>query len=146
MLAPSESNAREALRTAGLRCTAQRERIYEALRSTTAHPTAEELFAMVRGTDAAVSLATVYNTLDALTSAGLARRLRARTAAGACAWRFDADVRSHAHLVRRDGRIVDLPERIAEQIVDAIPPELVSMVEQELDVRVGRVSIEIHER
>ncbi|MCC5823010.1 MAG: transcriptional repressor [Planctomycetes bacterium] len=92
--------------------------MYAALASTDTHPTAEELLTAVRAADPSVSQATVYNTLDALTGSGLARRLPARAAGGAC--RYDADLRPHVHLTLPDGRVVDAPEGVSKTILDAL--------------------------
>src|SRR5688572_33199603 len=80
-----EVSVREVFARRGLRCTRQREILYEVLAECRSHPTAEDLFrlAAVRaGTPGCcdgglepMSLATVYNALDAFVAAGLARRI-----------------------------------------------------------------------
>lgn len=55
---------------AGLKLTPQRIAILTFLDGNTGHPTAEEIFAGVRETHPTVSFATVYNTLQALTTRG----------------------------------------------------------------------------
>jgi Fur family peroxide stress response transcriptional regulator len=55
---------------AGLKLTPQRIAILTFLDGNTGHPTAEEIFAGVRETYPTVSFATVYNTLQALTTRG----------------------------------------------------------------------------
>jgi len=95
----------ENLRKAGLKRTAQREAIARQLATDCTHPTAQELFERLRPAFPTMSFATVYNTLDALTSAGLARTLRLGGAA-----RFDPNVDPHHHAVcDACGAIVDLP-------------------------------------
>ncbi|MCH8508558.1 MAG: transcriptional repressor [Phycisphaerales bacterium] len=116
--APDPEALRSRLREHGVRPTRQRELVYAALASTDTHPTAEELLTAVRAADPSVSQATVYNTLDALTGSGLARRLPARAAGGAC--RYDADLRPHVHLTLPDGRVVDAPEGVSKTILDAL--------------------------
>jgi Fur family ferric uptake transcriptional regulator len=59
----------------GLRRTAQREAIIDAVLSTKEHFHAEELLSMARKIDASVSRATVYRTLPLLVRCGLLREL-----------------------------------------------------------------------
>ncbi len=110
--------ARHRLKERGLRPTRQRELVYRTLAATDAHPTADELLSAVRLADPGVSQATVYNTLDALTTSGLARRLPPRAPGGPC--RFDADLRLHVHLTLPDGRVVDAPEPVSRSILRAL--------------------------
>ncbi len=81
-----------------LRCTTQRRALYETRCEQPDHPTAEELFRLVRPHIARLSLATVYNTLEALCREGLARRLP--TGNGCC--RYDADTSDHLHVRFRE--------------------------------------------
>ena len=94
---PEEDGLQDALttrlRNAGYRVTRQRVAIYEYLRSTDSHPTAEQVVGAVRGRLPRVSLATVYNGIDSLVSIGLVRRI----ARGASPARYDAGTDEHAH-------------------------------------------------
>jgi Fe2+ or Zn2+ uptake regulation protein len=132
---------REVLDRNGLRCTRQRELIFDALASTRAHPTAEELFHSVRHVEPGLSLATVYNTLDALTACGLVRRLPCPNGSGAC--RFDAATHEHVHLSLSDGRIVDAPGDLSERLLRGIPPGVIAELEQRMGVRVRGFSLQI---
>lgn len=85
-----------ALREAGLRLTPQRVAVCQALVESTTHPTAQGLFEELAAHDAALSRATVYNTLEALARVGLAQQL---LVAGDGAMRFDSNLSPHAHLV-----------------------------------------------
>lgn len=92
------------LRRRGLRLTPQREAIYSYLRSVVSHPRAEDIYAAVRQDHPALSLATVYNTLNLLVNQGLARRL----VYGETTSRYDANVSDHAHVVcERCGAVAD---------------------------------------
>ncbi|MFT5424246.1 MAG: Fe2+ or Zn2+ uptake regulation protein [Phycisphaerales bacterium] len=133
--------ARDLFHRRGLRCTRQREILYDALRATTAHPTADELLDGLGGKSAELSLATVYNTLDALEGAGLVRRLPSRR--GNAPARYDADVSSHVHVSTADGRVLDLPHEISERIMAAVPAELLEEVERLTGVRVGGLHVEV---
>ena len=65
----------DALRAAGLKLTAQRLAIVECLADDVTHPTAQELYERLRPQFPTMSVATVYNTLSALTDIGRCRRL-----------------------------------------------------------------------
>lgn len=127
-----------------LRCTKQRVEVYAALASCDAHPTAEELYEMVNcpcgGGECCASRATVYNALEALVNAGLARRLA--TGSGPC--RFDADLSEHCHVVTEDGRFIDVPAEASEALVSSISTEAVAALAERLGVDISRVSITLH--
>lgn len=135
------ADVRNAFRERGLRLTRQREVIYSALAATKLHPTAEELFSSVRGFEPGLSLATVYNTLEALTRCGLARRIPSELANGPC--RFDADTSPHVHATTADGRVVDLPAQMGAALLSGVPADDLRRLERELGVRVSRLSIEL---
>lgn len=133
-----ERDVRSVFSSSRLRCTKQRVDIYEALRSTKCHPTAEQLHRMVDEKRLGVSLATVYNTLEALCEAGLARRIP--TPSGVA--RYDADVSSHMHAVIDDGSVVDLPMDLCRAILDSLPADLKDRLESRLGANVRHVNIQ----
>ena len=94
-------------RTQRSRTTRQRARVLEAVRASgTTHPTAEQVFARVRGHLPRISLGTVYRNLQRLADEGRigVARLDGRVA------RYDPVSEGHDHLVCDDcGQIVDLP-------------------------------------
>jgi Fe2+ or Zn2+ uptake regulation protein len=135
------ADLRDVFHEHGLRHTRQRERVFAALRGTTAHPTAEELFNWVRPTEPGLSLATVYNALEAFTEAGLCRRIPSDGGNGPC--RYDADVSDHVHVTTRDGRVIDVPPELGEQIVRVLTPEAVALLERLAGGPVSRLSIEL---
>lgn len=117
---------RSLMSSRGVRCTRQREGVFSALACCKSHPTAEELHRIAntgddrRSTDGPerslrpapagpVSLATVYNTLDALCRAGLVRRLPAANGGSGGGARYEADLTDHLHLTLSDGRVRDVP-------------------------------------
>ncbi len=141
----------------GLRCTRQRVEVFEALASSSAHPTAEELHRIVNerpartdlgccedegddgeSEEGRVSLATVYNTLDVLCRVGLARRLVC-PCGGA---RYDGDLREHLHVTTTDGRVFDVPEDLGAAMLGRIPAEALEAVGERLGVRIRRVRVE----
>lgn len=138
---------RDLLSARGLRCTPQRELIYAALAASSIHPTAEELHnAVCRASKAAgLSLATVYNALDAFTRHGLARRIAPTCGGSAAAFRYDADLSSHAHIVMADGGMRDLPPDLSARILGHLPANLTDEVERRMGVRVRRVRVEFVE-
>lgn len=121
-----------------LRCTAQRVSVYSALMSTKTHPTAEQLHRMVQDDAPGTSLATVYNTLDALCDSGLARRIPTPTGVA----RYDADVSAHLHAVTEDGQVMDLPRDIEREILETLPRGLQRRLESRLGVGVRHVSVQ----
>lgn len=127
------------LRRHGLRCTRQRAVVYEALRRTLSHPTAEELLSLVRPSEPGISLATVYNTLEALCERGLVRRL----ADGSRPCRFDATVEDHAHVTLSDGRVVDVPREIDERLRRGIDERALQSLADGLGVRVDQLDVRL---
>ena len=68
----------DALRAAGYRITGQRKAIVDYLVSTPEHPGAYKIFEEVKKVQPRLSLATVYNTLQVLTTNGLIKMLTFR--------------------------------------------------------------------
>lgn len=130
---------RDLFRERALRHTRQREVVYAALATTKAHPTADELYTSVQASDADLSLATVYNTLDALVEAGLARRVP--SGAGPC--RFDADISEHAHLITHDGAVRDLPDDLSKRLIGALPADALREIAERLGVTIDRVNVQV---
>jgi Fur family peroxide stress response transcriptional regulator len=81
------------LREASLVPTIQRLAVLGCLSESRQHPTADQILSAVRERFPLISRATVYNTLDALTKAGMILRLNVDPAAG----RYDADLEPHSH-------------------------------------------------
>ncbi|MFK7960418.1 MAG: Fur family transcriptional regulator [Phycisphaerales bacterium] len=133
-------STRELFALHGLRCTRQRMEIYDSLRACRCHPTAEELHRLVSRDTGTLSLATVYNTLEALDCAGLVRRLNTPTG---CA-RFDADTRPHAHLHDAEtGEIVDIPHDLGDELLAHVPADVIARIERELGTRVTAMAIQL---
>jgi len=139
-----QPDLRALFRDHGLRCTRQREQIYTALAATKSHPTAEELHLVVRDNDGGLSLATIYNTLDAFTDRGLCRRIPSPNGSGPS--RFDADLEHHAHILLEDGRVIDLPHDLGEKIDKDIPAKILEEIESRLGIQIKRVSLQLSGR
>src|SRR5437667_12071971 len=83
------------VRASGLKLTPQRLAIVRELAADESHPTAQELYDRLRPSLPTMSFATVYNTLDALSAAGLCAALALSPGSG----RFDPNMQPHHHLV-----------------------------------------------
>lgn len=85
--------------------TAQRKAILESLRCVKTHPTADEVFSMVRKRLPNISLGTVYRNLEKMCEKGLIRKIEIADTKK----RFDATIDNHYH-IRCDicGRVEDL--------------------------------------
>ncbi|SPE53863.1 Ferric uptake regulator, Fur family [Verrucomicrobia bacterium] len=83
----------ERLATSGFRFTPQREQVYAVLLEQRDHPTAEEVFIRAKGHLPDISMATVYNCLDALVTCGLVRQVTLERGAA----RFCPNMREHGH-------------------------------------------------
>lgn len=102
------------------RMTRQRAVILEELRKTKSHPTADELYSIVRERLPRISLGTVYRNLDFLADSGEIRRLEA----AGCTKRFDGDISWHQHVrCLRCGRIGDVMQPLDAPAVEGIQVE-----------------------
>lgn len=105
------------LRERGLRLTGPRRVILEVVRSTTAHPSAAQVYARVRRRLPRVSLATVYRNLRLLAAEGLL--LERADVAGL---RFDGRTDRHDHFTCVScRRIFDLPSGAAARALGGAP-------------------------
>jgi Fur family peroxide stress response transcriptional regulator len=90
---PDEAGLLERLGKGGLRITPQRQHVYKVLLEKKDHPTAEEVFIRAKGGMPDISIATVYNCLDALVSCGLVRQVNYDRSAT----RFCSNMQPHHH-------------------------------------------------
>jgi Fe2+ or Zn2+ uptake regulation protein len=108
------------LAVSGLRFTRQRRQVFEVLLGQQDHPTADDVFMRVRKSMPDISMATVYNCLDALVKCGLVRQVSlARGAA-----RYCSNLQAHGHFycvacgnvfdVALSGAAADLDWRLPE--------------------------------
>jgi len=103
-------NIQHKFRECGLKSTPQRAAIYQALVHSTAHPTAEDLFAQVSPAYPMLSLNTVYYTLGVLRTAGLVQEVNI----GHDRARFDANLSPHHHVICQG----------CQDIIDVMDPRL----------------------
>ncbi len=89
-----------------MRKTRQREAIWNYLKGTKSHPTAEDIYEAVKDKVPQISLATVYRNLGEMAKKGLVRELRFPGEAKA---RYDADTSLHYHFKCLScGRVFDV--------------------------------------
>jgi Fe2+ or Zn2+ uptake regulation protein len=125
----------------GLRCTQQRLALYEALANCQSHPTADELYTLVNSNGGPeLSMATVYNTLEAFCEAGLCQKIAGVN--GCC--RYDADMHEHLHFKdRRTGKILDVPDEMGALLLQSIPQEVLETIEKRMGMRLTRLNVEL---
>lgn len=88
-----------------LRMSQQRRVILDVLKRTHCHPTADEVYEMVRRRLPHISLGTVYRNLEILSSRGMIRKLQL----GSAQRRFDGNTENHYHIrCLRCGRVDDV--------------------------------------
>ena len=90
-----EQRLSEILGLPKMRNTAQRKAIYDYLRQSDEHPSAEGIFKALKPDYPTLSLATVYNTLELLVKAGLVNTIGNLKGNKI---HFDADLTPHVHL------------------------------------------------
>jgi len=96
-----------ALQNAGMRVTPQRVAICELLTTSEEHPTAAMIYDELKPRFGSLSLATVYNTLDALVGLGVVNVLGH---AGDDKVHYDADTEPHVNLACIScSKIIDIP-------------------------------------
>lgn len=90
-----------------IRMTRQRKVILDELTKVDSHPSADEVYQMVRKVLPKVSLATVYRNLESLSEGGLIRKIEMTGSQK----RFDAITRAHHHVrCTSCGRVADIHE------------------------------------
>jgi Fur family peroxide stress response transcriptional regulator len=98
----------ERLATGGLRSTSQRRQVYDVLLQKRDHPTAEEVFIRAKTAMPDISMATVYNCLDALVKCGLVRLVVLDRGAT----RYCPNMEEHCHYHCAEcGAVFDVPLR-----------------------------------
>jgi Fur family transcriptional regulator, peroxide stress response regulator len=87
----------------GLKVTPQRIAILEAILKLKNHPTAENIVEYIRKNHPNISVATVYNVLDALVSSELIRKVKTEKDI----MRYDAVLESHHHIYCSDSERIE---------------------------------------
>lgn len=96
-----------------MRLTTQRQIILEELGKVTSHPTANEVYDMVRKRLPRIGLGTVYRNLELLAESGVILKLEV----GGTQKRFDATVDPHYHIrCSKCGKVDDIDIPVQEQL------------------------------
>ncbi len=97
----------------GMRLTTQRQIILEELAKVTSHPTANEVYDMVRKRLPRIGLGTVYRNLELMADSGVILKLEV----GGTQKRFDATVTPHYHIrCSSCGKVDDVHIEVQQQI------------------------------
>lgn len=108
------------LKSRNIKVTPQRLAIYNVLRGTTEHPSAEKIYQELQPTHPSMSLATVYKTLDALKKADLVMELNT----GGDSFRYDANTTSHPHAICLEcGDVFDIHTNVTDELISKLQPE-----------------------
>ncbi|MEO7933592.1 MAG: transcriptional repressor [Chthoniobacterales bacterium] len=83
----------ESVAQGGFRLTRQRREVYDALLDVRDHPTASEIFLRAKNRMPSISLATVYNSLEALVASGLVKQVNLDRAPT----RYCPNTKEHGH-------------------------------------------------
>lgn len=98
-----------------MRLTTQRQIILEELAKVTSHPTANEVYDMVRKRLPRIGLGTVYRNLELLADSGVILKLEV----GGTQKRFDATVEAHYHIrCTSCGKVDDIDMEVQDKIND----------------------------
>lgn len=112
-----DASLNQRLATSGLRFTPQRQHVYGVLLAERDHPTAEEVFIRSKQDMPDISMATVYNCLDALVKCGLIKQVNLDRSAS----RFCPNMHEHCHFYCEEcGGIFDV-DLVDEQAKAAVP-------------------------
>jgi len=96
-----------------MRLTTQRQIILEELAKVTSHPTANEVYDMVRKRLPRIGLGTVYRNLELLAESGVILKLEV----GGTQKRFDATIDAHYHIrCSSCGRVDDIDMEVQDKI------------------------------
>ena len=100
-----DSHLNERLATSGFRFTPQRQHVFNVLLEKRDHPTVEDVFLRSKEEMPDISMATVYNCLDALVKCGLVRHVNLDRSAT----RYCPNMKEHSHFYCDEcGEIYDI--------------------------------------
>lgn len=115
-----------------IRMTKQRQVILEELCKVTSHPTADEMYQMIRKRLPKISLGTVYRNLEILSSLGMVLKLDV----GGTQKRFDGNVNPHHHVrCASCGCVADLMDMPVDKTLE-------QKAQEYTDFRIERHSLE----
>jgi Fur family ferric uptake transcriptional regulator len=95
------------------RMTHQRQLILEEIRRVNTHPTADELYGMVRKRLPRISMGTIYRNLEVLSTSGLIQKIGPESSQ----MRFDGNTKNHYHIrCTHCGKVEDAPVESVENL------------------------------
>jgi Fur family peroxide stress response transcriptional regulator len=105
---------KDKLAASGLKVTQQRLVIYDALIKSLSHPTAEEIYEEIKSENPALSVGTVYKTLQRFVQAQLIRKVSTVDHLK----RFDANLAKHNHIYLENTKeIIDYEDEDLQQVI-----------------------------
>ncbi|MFK7911184.1 MAG: Fur family transcriptional regulator [Akkermansiaceae bacterium] len=133
----SGSSATDCASIDGLRMTRQRSEVYNVLMSHRDHPTAGEVFERAKRNMPTISLATVYNCLEALVQHGAVRQVNFERESS----RYCPNLTEHGHFHdEKSGEIIDVPLKKGAMLSDLLElPEGAQIDNLEITLR-GTIS------
>ena len=115
-----DSRLNERLHTSGFRFTPQRQHVYNVLLQKRDHPRVEDVFLRAKQGMPDISMATVYNCLDALVQCGLVRHVNLDRVAT----RYCPNMKEHCHFYCDEcGGIFDVDRAADSQAAGVVVPE-----------------------
>ena len=87
-------NIEEILRAKKIKVTPQRMAVFSVLQNSVSHPTVDKIYKKLKPEYPAMSLATVYKTVEVLKQVGLLQELNT----GEGSLRYDANINNHPHI------------------------------------------------
>jgi len=101
----------------GLRMTRQRREVYDVLMSLRDHPTASEVYERAKSNMTGISLATVYNCLEALVDHGAVRQVHFERESS----RYCPNLTAHGHFQdEQSGAVIDVPLKKGASLADLL--------------------------
>ncbi len=130
---PSASSNTDSQPVDGLRMTRQRSEVFKVLMGHRDHPTAGEVFDRAKQNMPTISLATVYNCLEALVQHGAVRQVNFERESS----RYCPNLTEHGHFHDEEsGKIIDVPLKKGALISDLLDlPEGVQIDNLEITLR-----------
>lgn len=101
----------------GLRMTRQRREVFDVLMGCRDHPTASEVYERAKSNIPGISLATVYNCLEALVQHGAVRQVHFERESS----RYCANLTAHGHFHdEHSGTVIDVPLKKGASLTDLL--------------------------
>ena len=96
-----------------MRTSKQREVVLEALRENVIHPTAENLYKIIKSKHSSIGTATVYRNLNSLVEDGLIKKIEGLTSSA----HYDHNTHRHYHFIcDKCNRVFDVSENVAPNL------------------------------